>query len=684
MLCLPWVLCGQAHQVEQQPEGPSIDAWLAGIADSLQYMDDTVFSQMCFAKAGEFFGSDFDTSNRVYQRMIDLGKEYDRPYLSYRGYNARGEVNRMRRKTAEAIADYKASIQYRDYFEKDMSTAYCMLGQLLGVQGDMDMYKKYIDSATQIAYKYRDTARYVIVHNFRAGYFKRVEQYYSALEEYKLALEFFPNVKGVLPQSDIYLHISDLYSRLEDDGQAIKAARKALSLIDGMGYDKSEAHLLANLAHKYFAADSLELALSTYQQAEAIQKKYKRTNYLTDIYAAKAEIYSRQDKIELARTQLELAQRCAADIQLDFEKASLYSAEATVYAKLGDYRRSTASALRRLRIARSQGHNGHLIASYRRLADNAKATQNYRLASRYQDSMQISSEALDLDRKRNLTLDLLAKYENTKKEAEIAQLSDANAIAEANLRRTRAIQLATWLGLILLTIAALTIFALARQRQKSNQLLSEKNQALEASLATNQTLVKEIHHRVKNNLQIVSSLLNLQSLYEKDHDVIEAINTGKNRIQSMSLLHQNLYSNEDLKSISVRKYLLDLLDNISSSFEADGLTIRINSQIDDIIMQVDQVVSLGLLTNEIVTNSLKHGAGKNKSLQIDYSLKKEHQEVVLCIKDNGPGLPFDTLPLKTQSVGMQLIRSFSKKLKAQVKIDNTQGAKYTLYIPFKS
>ena len=176
------------------------------------------------------------------------------------------------------------------------------------------------------------------------------------------------------------------------------------------------------------------------------------------------------------------------------------------------------------------------------------------------------------------------------------------------------------------------------------------------ALENNKMLVKEIHHRVKNNLQVVSSLLNLQSRFEQDDTVLQAINTGKYRVQSMSLLHQSLYLNEDLNSIHIKKYFEDLAKSIVKGYPLFGKEVKLELDIEDIQLDVDTVVPLGLIANELITNSLKYAYDDIEDCKLDFSIKEADGMIRLIVKDNGQGIKFTELPEKSNSLGIAISR----------------------------
>ena len=204
--------------------------------------------------------------------------------------------------------------------------------------------------------------------------------------------------------------------------------------------------------------------------------------------------------------------------------------------------------------------------------------------------------------------------------------------------------------------------------------MERKNQTIEEALQANKMLMKEIHHRVKNNLQVVSSLLGLQSRYINDDHALAAIKTGRSRVQSMSILHQNLYSNDLIKNVDIKKYFEDLGINLFNTYNLRDKEIEFKTDIDDIELDVDTVVPMGLITNELISNALKYAFVDQQKGEIFLKVKHLGQKIHLQVSDNGRGLPFDELPHRSDSLGIQLIKSFAEKLEAEINIQNNNGA----------
>lgn len=235
-------------------------------------------------------------------------------------------------------------------------------------------------------------------------------------------------------------------------------------------------------------------------------------------------------------------------------------------------------------------------------------------------------------------------------------------------------------GLISLIILVGVVLFFLRQKQKLALLLQEKNVIVNTSLHEKETLLKEIHHRVKNNLQVVSSLLSLQSKNVSDENALRALNEGRDRVKSMALIHQNLYRDDDLMGVDVKDYIEKLITSLFTSYNIQPNSIKLITDIDALQLDVDTVVPLGLILNELISNALKYAFEKNHDGVLEVKLKKVNDSLFLLVKDNGTGLPAATDVTKTNSMGYKLVQSFLQKLAATITIKNDNGLSIELKI----
>ena len=209
-------------------------------------------------------------------------------------------------------------------------------------------------------------------------------------------------------------------------------------------------------------------------------------------------------------------------------------------------------------------------------------------------------------------------------------------------------------------------------------MLGEELKSSNLSLKEKEHLLREIHHRVKNNLQIISSLLNLQTEGVTDERFLALIRESRNRIKSMALVHEMLYATADLSSIKLKKYIKILCDSIYDSYKRPEMSIEFNLDInEEVHFEIDRMINIGLVLNEIISNSLKYAFVTDKG-NICISLLEKDNKYTLIVKDNGKGLP-ENFDEKTDShLGMQLIYLLAEQLNGNVKLESKNGTSYTL------
>ena len=210
--------------------------------------------------------------------------------------------------------------------------------------------------------------------------------------------------------------------------------------------------------------------------------------------------------------------------------------------------------------------------------------------------------------------------------------------------------------------------------------ISERKRAeeqIKASLGEKEVLLKEVHHRVKNNLQIMSSLLNLQIQYLNDPATREIFRTSMDRIKSMALIHDKLYRSESLSSIYFPGYVSDLVRDLVGAYTM-GKGIALNLDVDPVLLDMDTAIPLGLVINELVSNALKHGfpGGSGGTVAID--LHREDTRVTLSVTDDGIGFPQELDFMNTPSLGMQLVTALVEQLEGTIELKRGEGTKFTI------
>ena len=209
---------------------------------------------------------------------------------------------------------------------------------------------------------------------------------------------------------------------------------------------------------------------------------------------------------------------------------------------------------------------------------------------------------------------------------------------------------------------------------------------IKKSLKEKETLLKEIHHRVKNNLTVISSLLNLQSQYIKDKDDLMMFMESQSRAKSMALIHQRLYDSSDLKSINFGDYIRTLANEMFQTYVYDPSTVKLNLMVEDIMLDVNTAIPLGLILNELLTNSMKYafpseglnGINGQINGNINVNLSKNNGNYTMIVEDDGVGFPDDVDMENTDSLGLQLINSLTDQIDGDIILNRTNGTSFTI------
>lgn len=208
--------------------------------------------------------------------------------------------------------------------------------------------------------------------------------------------------------------------------------------------------------------------------------------------------------------------------------------------------------------------------------------------------------------------------------------------------------------------------------------LLKKNLELQRALEDKEMLLREINHRVKNNLMIISSILNIQSRYVKDRDDLMLFREAQSKARAMAMLHERLYTSGKERRVDFGEYLRGLVRDLYHSFIQDPGRIGLETDIDDAELDINTVVPLALIVNEVFTNAIKHGFPDGRGGIIRVSFKRSDDGYLLEISDNGVGLPEDFDPMSTSTMGMQLIRSLSEQMNGDLKIESHGGTRVSI------
>ena len=347
------------------------------------------------------------------------------------------------------------------------------------------------------------------------------------------------------------------------------------------------------------------------------------------------------------------------------QQTNYRNAYATVTANLGEinlltgnYQEALKYQLQTVKFQEEDNDLSNLTENYGHISTIYEKLGNYPLALEYQKKARIMRDSTAKIESDKTMSSLLAQYDTEKKENTIA--AQKTQLAQQRLVQWLSVGVASLLlGFLLFGYKSYSM------RTKTNKLLEAKNKQ-------NELLLKEIHHRVKNNLELVKSLISLQSEQIVDTATKDAMIASQNRVQSMGIIHQKLYQGKNLGNVEMKDYFLNLVEGILDTFNLEN-KIKIECAMEHLELDIDTAIPIGLIVNELLTNALKYAFPENKSGHIFISLSKTSPETLtLQVADNGVGKTKGLAP-KGTGFGLQLIKLLTQQLNGEMTEDTANG-----------
>lgn len=525
---------------------------------------------------------------------------------------------------------YHDELALRQFLKTDdkelISNAYRTVGF------DLEFMQKYAEAETQyfkglkIAQSINHQKGINSIHASLASLYANTKDYKSALKYSEMVVAAYEKEENTHPLIRALLTLNDIHVQLGQPEKALKAVEKALGLVAKLPeqYQKSETlNVRAWRGKVYRELKRYDEALLDFDFAwKGVQEKYGE----------------------------EMANGWKGDI------GGVYFLQGK-YARAVPYLKDYVEHFKEKKVYRSEELKTHYIW----LAESYNALGQSDLAYKYvSEGKDIAINALEQETE-SLKSELRVKYDTEQKEETIASQSEL-------IEQQRQNQLLTYIigGLLLLLLGSLFFFY-RKNTMKNQQLealntnLQFTNTQLDKRNAENELLLKEIHHRVKNNLEVVSSLLELQSAQINDPDIQAAMQASQNRVKSMGILHQKLYQSEHLAFIEMKNYFINLTENILDSYNATE-RVEMEFPMENLELDIDTAVPVGLIVNELITNALKYAFPINTLGKIKLSLAEIGENMLqLSIIDNGVGKA-ENASIKGTGFGTQLVDLLTRQL----------------------
>lgn len=553
-----------------------------------------------------------------------------------------GMVYNYRGKLQNALKFYDKALQFHLAQGNERSAAIIMsnMGMAKRNLGAFDEAMVYYFDALELQEKLGDT-------NDIAYALKNIGEQYAIQNNYEKAEEFFGRAlagyraaKNTPMEYTMILNLGGFYKEKGDFDKAMDYILQARDYFEKNGPKPEIARSYYNLGGTYLGLGELDKSEKAYEEA----KEYFDTLGFS---------------IRVVGCLISLGE---------------------VAQKKGNFQHAINLVNEALTLARKLGTKGQISRALFRLSQIYEAKEDYKRALEYRVSHESMEDSISNEETEKTIAELQEKYQSELSERQVAELTAINSMNELKVKKQRNQQSAL-IGMVFLTlVVAILLFNQYRSKKKNHDLLMEKNTIIQTSLNEKEVLLKEIHHRVKNNLQFISSLLNLQARHATDQHTAQVLKEGKHRVNSMSLVHQKLYQEDNLKGVEMSSYISNLLDSLIHSYEIDRTKVSVNTELQEIYLDIDTAIPLGLILNELITNVFKYAFEGRGEGAIEILFREEDDALTLMVSDNGVGLPENFKIEESEQFGFEIIRSLATKLKASVDISNGSGTTITLQI----
>ncbi len=497
-----------------------------------------------------------------------------------------------------------------------------------------------------------------------AWVYKKKGEFEKALEKDLAALKLMETSGDKQGICDALTRVSNDLTKQNRLTEALDYAHQAIDIAEKNNLTTEFFYVNFNAGDVAMAAGNFKESLAYYNNAMKIAKD-QNLGVMTeaDITNSRGNALKRLGRYPEALQDYKRSLAIGREANYPMAVSASIANLGEVNMLMGNYKEALGYQLETVRLQEADNDVTNLVENYNHVSSIYNKLGDYKAALEYKQKAYTMRDSIASIKSDEAMSKMLTQYETKKKEATIA--SQQNEISQQ-----KKIQ---WLGagaVLLLGILLAFSFISYRNRSKSNRLLATKN-------AENELLLKEIHHRVKNNLEVVSSLLALQSAQIDDPNTKEAMQEGQNRVNSIGIVHQKLYQGTNLGAIEMKDYFLNLSESILDSFGAEE-RVSIELAMEKLNVDIDTAVPLGLIVNELLTNTLKYAFPKGSNGKVLIRLEKRKNGVLhLEVSDNGVGKSGIT---HGTGFGNQLVSLLTQQLSGSMREEIKNGTR--IYFDF--
>ncbi|WP_339657479.1 histidine kinase dimerization/phosphoacceptor domain -containing protein [uncultured Maribacter sp.] len=496
--------------------------------------------------------------------------------------------------------------------------------------------------------------------NTQMGYvFERRGQLDKAADYALKTLNLGEKLNSDKAKAMAYSDLSNLFWKQAKFESGLEYGLRSLKLFEALGItDLDYDFTLYVTGNNYLALGDYEKARKYYEHSIIIGERYGFYNNLSDVYISLVDLYSYLNEYENALEAGRNAVKYAELLENNFMVMRAWLSIGKMHNKRGNCAEAIKGLRKSINVATVDFGDAYYLSDV-----------YYELGRAYAKKMEYENaykafSVYDSLKKEVFTAEADLRISQLRTEFDVAQKEGMIVLQQTQIKKQQTRQHLIIIITVLLLLLLLLAYKAISNNIKKNKLLQNKN-------AEKEFLLKEIHHRVKNNLEIVSSLLSLQAARIVDPKILDAMEQSQQRVHSMGMIHQKLYLGEKLATVEMKDYFIDLTDYIIHSYGKNDL-VTVNLEMNELELDVDMAISIGLIVNELITNSLKYAFPDDRKGSIHLALKEKADLFVLEVSDNGIGIASDKLVDGT-GFGTHLVDLLVKQLDGKMILVTDQG-----------
>lgn len=555
--------------------------------------------------------------------------------------------------------------------EPETADIHSRLGVIYRRLSDISRSLQHYDAGIEVAKKYKNDPVLGVLYMNKANSLNEAARYDEAIEMHLQSIRIKERIKDERGLMQSYNNIALVYLRTKEHESAIDFFRRANQLATKFNNKTTLGYNNTNLATLYISMKKTDSVGVFFDQALAAFTETGEKPGLGLVYHNYGNFLFEQGKLDEAETMLRKAMEIRQSTQSKYDVASSMNVLGALLTKKGKMKEAEGYLLQSMALLKGESSNRQQDL-YKYLSDHYKAAGDFEEAYKYQANYITMRDTLvNQDEVANM-LRAQSQYEVEKKEAQLALEKKENELKSARINNKNQQLIFLGVALALAVLLSLVFFVNYRNKKQHAVALEQKNSQIE-------TLIRELHHRVKNNLQVVSGLLSLQSSRLEDDKARQAMEEGRTRVDAMAMIHQKLYMDKDLAAVDIKEYLHNLSQSLANSFGYDEKHVHTKVELPQQSLDIDMAIPIGLIVNELVTNAFKHAFKSTADPRIDVSLEKKPDGVMLLrIADNGKGLA--TMPDTSKSFGMKLVHTLVEQINGNLQVMQDNGTIYSIQI----